>query len=53
MSGSAVGLRLGQGKVEAVITNDGEIACDALLIAAGPCVAPLSSGWTSPSPLTR
>ena len=36
VSGSAVGFRLGNGKVEAVVTNDGEIACGAVLIAAGP-----------------
>ena len=36
VSGSAVGFRLGNGKVEAVVTNDGEIACGAALIAAGP-----------------
>ena len=35
-SGSAVGLRLGDGGVESVVTNDGEISCGALLIAAGP-----------------
>ena len=34
--GSAVGLRLGNGRVESVVTNDGEIPCGALLIAAGP-----------------
>ena len=36
VAGSAVGFRLGNGKVEAVVTNDGEIACGAVLIAAGP-----------------
>ena len=36
VSGSAVGFRLGNGKVEAVVTNDGEIACGSVLIAAGP-----------------
>ena len=36
VSGSAVGLRLGNGRVESVVTNDGEIPCGALLIAAGP-----------------
>ena len=36
VAGSAVGFRLGNGKVEAVVTNDGEIACGAALIAAGP-----------------
>lgn len=36
VTGSAVGLRLGNGRVEAVVTNDGEIPCGALLIAAGP-----------------
>ena len=36
VSASAVGFRLGNGKVEAVVTNDGEIACGAVLIAAGP-----------------
>lgn len=36
VSGSAVGLRLGNGRVESVVTDDGEIACGALLIAAGP-----------------
>ena len=36
VSTSAVGLRLGQGQVEAVVTSDGEIPCGALLIAAGP-----------------
>ena len=33
---SAVGLRLGSGRVESVVTGDGEISCGALLIAAGP-----------------
>ena len=36
VAGSVVGFRLGNGKVEAVVTNDGEIACGAVLIAAGP-----------------
>ena len=36
VTGNAVGLRLGSGRVESVVTNDGEIACGALLIAAGP-----------------
>ena len=36
VAGSALGFRLGNGKVEAVVTNDGEIACGAVLIAAGP-----------------
>ena len=36
VTGSAVGFRLGNGKVESVVTNDGEIACGAVLIAAGP-----------------
>ena len=36
VAGSAVGFRLGNGKVESVVTNDGEIACGAALIAAGP-----------------
>ncbi len=36
VAGSAVGFRLGNGKVEAVVTNDGEISCGAVLIAAGP-----------------
>ncbi len=36
VSGTAVGLRLGNGRVEAVVTSDGEIPCGALLIAAGP-----------------
>ena len=36
VSGSAVGLRLGNGRVESVVTDDGEISCGALLIAAGP-----------------
>ena len=36
VSTSAVGLRLGNGGVEAVVTGDGEISCGALLIAAGP-----------------
>ena len=33
---SAMGLRLGQGRVESVVTSDGEVPCGALLIAAGP-----------------
>ena len=33
---AAMGLRLGHGRVEAVVTSDGEIPCGALLIAAGP-----------------
>ncbi len=33
---SAIGLRLGNGRVESVVTSDGEISCAALLIAAGP-----------------
>ncbi len=36
VTGTAVGLRLGNGRVEAVVTDDGEIPCGALLIAAGP-----------------
>lgn len=36
MAASAVGLRLGSGRVESVVTGDGEIPCGALLIAAGP-----------------
>ena len=36
VSASAVGLRLGSGRVESVVTGDGEIPCGALLIAAGP-----------------
>ena len=36
VSASAVGLRLGSGRVESVVTPDGEIHCGALLIAAGP-----------------
>ncbi len=36
VTGSVVGLRLGSGRVESVITNDGEIPCGTLLIAAGP-----------------
>ena len=36
VSSSAVGLRLGNGRVESVALADGEIACGALLIAAGP-----------------
>ena len=36
VAGSAVGLRLGNGRVEAVVTGDAEIPCGALLIAAGP-----------------
>jgi glycine oxidase len=36
VTGNAVGLRIGDSGVEAVVTNDGEIACGALLIAAGP-----------------
>ena len=36
VSGAAVGLRLGNGRVEAVVTDDGEIPCGSLLIAAGP-----------------
>lgn len=36
VSASAVGLRLGNGRVESVVTGDGEIPCGALLIAAGP-----------------
>ena len=36
VSASAVGLRLGNGRVESVVLADGEIACGALLIAAGP-----------------
>ena len=36
IAGSAVGFRLGNGKVESVVTHDGEIACGAALIAAGP-----------------
>ena len=36
VSGSAAGLRLGNGRVESVVTGDGEIRCGALLIAAGP-----------------
>ena len=36
VSSSAVGLRLGSGRVESVALSDGEIACGALLIAAGP-----------------
>ena len=33
---SAMGLRLGQRRVESVVTSDGEVPCGALLIAAGP-----------------
>ena len=33
---SAMGLRLGQGRVESVVTSDGEVPCGALLITAGP-----------------
>ncbi len=36
VSTSAIGLRLGNGRVESVVTSDGEIPCAALLIAAGP-----------------
>ena len=36
VSASAVGLRLGSGRVESVVLSDGEIGCGALLIAAGP-----------------
>jgi glycine oxidase len=36
VSASAIGLRLGNGRVESVVTSDGEISCAALLIAAGP-----------------
>ena len=36
VSTSAVGLRLGQGKVEAVVTSDSEIPCGSVLIASGP-----------------
>ena len=36
VSTSAIGLRLGNGRVESVVTSDGEISCAALLIAAGP-----------------
>jgi glycine/D-amino acid oxidase-like deaminating enzyme len=36
VSTSAVGLRLGNGRVESVVTGDGEIPCGSLLIAAGP-----------------
>ena len=36
VSSSAVGLRLGSGRVESVALSDGEIRCGALLIAAGP-----------------
>ncbi len=36
VSGTASGLRLGNGRVESVVTDDGEIACGVLLIAAGP-----------------
>ena len=36
MTGNAVGFRLGNGKVESVVTNDGEITCGSVLIAAGP-----------------
>lgn len=36
VAASAVGLRLGSGRVESVVTGDGEIPCGALLIAAGP-----------------
>jgi glycine oxidase len=36
VSASAIGLRLGNGRIESVVTSDGEISCAALLIAAGP-----------------
>ena len=36
VSTSAIGLRLANGRVESVVTSDGEISCAALLIAAGP-----------------
>ena len=36
MSTAALGLRLGNGRVESVVTGEGEVACGALLIAAGP-----------------
>lgn len=36
VTGSVVGLRLGNGRVESVVVGDDEIACGALLIAAGP-----------------
>ena len=36
VTGSAVGLRVGEAGVESVVTGDGEIPCGALLIAAGP-----------------
>ena len=36
VSASAVGLRLGNGRIESVVTGDSEIPCGALLIAAGP-----------------
>ena len=35
-SGSARGVRLGSGRVQAVILDDGEIACDQVVLAAGP-----------------
>ena len=39
VSASAIGLRLGNGRVESVVTSDGEISCAALLIAAGALVS--------------
>ena len=36
VSGTAIGLRLGNGRVESVVIDDGEISCGALLLAAGP-----------------
>ena len=36
VSGNAIGLRLGNGRVESVVIDDGEISCGALLLAAGP-----------------
>jgi len=36
VSGTAIGLRLGNGRVESVVIEDGEISCGALLLAAGP-----------------
>ena len=36
VNASAVGLRLGRGRVESIVTGDREIPCGALLIAAGP-----------------
>ena len=36
MSTGAMGLRLGNGRVESVVTGEGEVSCGAVLIAAGP-----------------